>query len=103
VDVTVDIKQDFTIDKLRQLIASRNDDQDRQLRVSNDGIIYIEDDPHRNGLTEAHCALNIWNEGEGYLGHDAAQEDQFMNSIFKVLQNNWPERKAAYKVIDHDG
>lgn len=101
-DVKIDITQDFTIDKLRQLIASRNDDQDRQLRVSHEGIIYIEDDPHQHGLTETHCAFNIWNEGENYLGQDAAQSDQFMNSIFKALQDNWPKRKMPYKVIDHE-
>ena len=48
-DTHIDITQDFTMDKLRQLIASRNDDRDRQLRVSHDGIVYMEDNPPPRG------------------------------------------------------
>ncbi|WP_404471156.1 hypothetical protein LG301_10710 [Vreelandella venusta] len=99
-DIQIDITQDFTIDKLRQLIASRNDDRDRQLRVSHDGIIYIEDNPHQHDLSDTYFAFGVWNEGEGYVGAAAAQDDDHIGRVFNAIQANWPKRKAPYKVVD---
>ena len=67
-DTQIDITQDFTMDKLRNLIASRNDNRDRQLRVSHDGIVYMEDNPHHVDLSDTYFALDVWNEGEGCGG-----------------------------------
>ncbi|MGO2201221.1 hypothetical protein [Pseudomonas helleri] len=44
----------FTLDDVRQLIASKDDSVDRQLRVTDDGIAYISDitgAEHKDGLS----------------------------------------------------
>lgn len=80
----------FTIDNVKRLIASKDDSAPRQLRVNSLGIAFLSDEIGNINIDGLSFRLEIWLEGNGYVGEDAANDDSWVNHIFKCLQKNWP-------------
>jgi hypothetical protein len=38
--------------------------------------------------------LETWLAGNGYVGSDAANDDEWIDRVCKVLQENWPDPKS---------
>jgi len=94
----------FTVDAVRALIGSVDDGASRQIRVSEDGIVYIADiDDNRlvkvGSGYRAHAAetepgdrmvgvrafLDVWKKGGDYFGADAAAEQDWPRIIYTQL------------------
>lgn len=96
----IDLKSpaSFTLDAVRQLIASEDDSADRQLRVNNDGIAFLSNETGAQNKQNILFRFETWDEGNDYTGIRASKDDEWVGRIFNALQNNWPNPSS--KVID---
>ena len=86
----------FSLEDVRQLIASKDDSEDRQLRVTADGIAYISDitgAEQREGLS---FRLATWDAGNDHTGKNASLNAFWVSTIHNVLKNNWPTPSSSY-------
>nr|WP_248099222.1 hypothetical protein [Pseudomonas fragi] len=88
--------QNFTLDDVRKLIASKDDSADRQLRVTKDGKAYLSDTTGSEDVDDLSFRLETWDEGNSYVGHSAAQDEEWVARIYKCLKNNWPAPTSKY-------
>jgi hypothetical protein len=87
----------LTHESVRDLIASASDSTHTQLRVTAAGIAFIS-----SVHFGAECIdglafrLETWNQGADYVGPNAAKDHDFVNRIYNVLKNNWPNPSSTY-------
>lgn len=93
---TVDLNQTFTTKDVAALLASKDDSQNRQLRVGTDGIAFISDDVGARNLTDIAFRLETWDRGNGYVGAEAANDPEWVARIEAVLRKNWPNPTDSY-------
>ncbi|SIO66910.1 hypothetical protein SAMN05443247_11527 [Bradyrhizobium erythrophlei] len=79
----------FTIETVRELIASKDDSQRRQLRVSEDGVVYLSDAIGNLELDGVRFALTTWLEGNDYVGAAAAKDDKWVKSVHDTVEMHW--------------
>lgn len=87
---------EFTKDGVRRLLASKTGSESShglyQLRVTRDGIAYIEHNAFRTSQSEwqSHCVMfEKWNRS--YVGKDAASDDEWVTQVHKMLKSWWNE------------
>ena len=68
----------LTLDAVRQLLASKDDSQHRQIRVTKDGIAYLSDEVGANNIGGLAFRFETWDAGNGYCGAEAASDDKFV-------------------------
>lgn len=86
----------FTLEDVRTLIAQKDDSQDRQLRVMNDGTAVLSDDVGAVNLIGVLFRFETWNAGNDYVGAKAAQDNVWVTRIFDALKKNWPIPTTTY-------
>lgn len=94
----IDLKnpQDFTMENVRKLIASKDDSAPRQIRVTKDGIAYLSDVIGNRELDGLSFRLESLMRGNGYTGAKAAANDGWVRRIYNVLNENWPNPRSSY-------
>ena|SRR2546422_117185 len=88
--------ENFTIERVRQFIASCDDSVHRQIRVTDGGIVFISDTvgaSHTEGI--AFC-LESFIAGNDYFGAKASRDDKWVGRIHAALKNNWPHPSSPY-------
>ena len=80
----------FNLDNVKQLIASKNDSEHSQLRVTLDGIAFLSDEVGSNNIDGLAFRLETFCAGNGYTGIDASQDPDWVARIYKALSDNWP-------------
>jgi hypothetical protein len=87
----------LTHENVARLIASASDKTRAQLQVTKFGIVSISskrivggDDEH---LT---FCLESFSPGTDHVGPKAAQDDDWVKRIYKVLRENWPVPSSSY-------
>lgn len=88
----------FTIDGVRQLIASHDDSVDRQLRVTRDGYAVITDHDGPDDMDDYVLRCETWDAGNGNSGVQAARDTDRMERIYRELKRNWPTPQV--RVLD---
>lgn len=88
----------LTLDNVRQFVASKDDSQDRQLRVTTNGIAFISDDVGNTNLVDILFRFETWLLGNGYCGAEAAADGAHVREIYEDLKANWPNPKDS--IID---
>ena len=86
----------LTIEAVRQLIASKDDSQNRQLRVTKSGIAYLSDEVGADNIQNLAFRFETWISGNGYCGHQAASNNDWVREVFDDLSANWPNPKSEY-------
>lgn len=90
-EIDLNDPQSFTRENVRKLIASKDDSQNRQLRVSQRGIAFISDewtDIDPKGMALRYETLCM---GNGYLGEKAAADDDWVARVEHALRRDWAE------------
>lgn len=87
---------DFTIDNLRKLIASEDDTVPTQFRVTNDGYLILSRNVGNQNLDGIKFRLETNGAYNGYVGTEASQNDDWVNTIFNVIKKNWPDPMSPY-------
>ncbi|MEO1200794.1 MAG: hypothetical protein AAFX39_16495 [Pseudomonadota bacterium] len=94
----------FTAETVSALIGSVDDCASRQIRVSDDGMVYVADvddaglvrvgPPYRatgaltepqECLTGVRAFLDVWKAGEGFFGVDAAADSLWVETVYRQL------------------
>jgi hypothetical protein len=92
--MTIDLTQDgaLTLDSVQCLLASASDDTYTQLRVTKSGIAFIatDMDPAPSPDDLSFC-VEGFTVGAGYVGPEAAEDQEWVGRIYKVLNENWPD------------
>lgn len=97
--MSLDLTKPFTNQDVANLLASKDDTQHRQLRVTKAGMAYLSDDVGNIDTDGLSFRLETWLAGNGYTGSGAATNTGFVATIERVLRDNWPEPSSTY--IDH--
>ena len=87
---------DFTKERVRQLIAKGDDSTHTQLRVTKNGIAYLSKEVGAVNIENLAFRLETWVAGNGYVGSDAAKNDKWIDEVYKDLKENWPNPKSTY-------
>ncbi len=87
---------EFTKDGVRRLLASKTGSESShglyQLRVTKDGIAYIEHNVFRTAQSDwqNHAILfEKWNRS--YVGKGAATDDEWVSDVYEMLKRWWDE------------
>ena len=97
-----------TMDDLRALFSSRNDDECHHiLWVRNDGEVLLSGVPEEltpvgfeQNTPEMEMRYETFVQGNQYVGKGAAQDDAFMERIYKSLVKEWPKSRRR-KMVDY--
>ena len=92
----INLNEPFTFEDVAKLIASKDDSEHRQLRVTSEGIAYLSDDVGIDNLEGLAFRLETWAAGTDHAGKMAARDEKFVRSIEKVLRDNWPNPSDEY-------
>ncbi|MFW3895352.1 hypothetical protein [Pseudomonas bharatica] len=96
--MTIDLNdpRQFTLDNVRQLLASGNPMKHNQLRVSRAGQAWLSEVVGGAQLDGLLFRLETWAAGSGCVGAAAAEDDRWVRQVFKVLLDNWPRPVSDY-------
>jgi hypothetical protein len=86
----------FTLEAVRALIASKDDTKPRQLRVSEDGYLYLSDDVGNRNLEGVKFWLETLFAGNDYVGAKAAKDEKWVNSVYSIVRNAWQKGRKGY-------
>lgn len=92
----IDLSKEFNLEDVAKLLASKDDSQNRQLRVTKDGIAYISDEVGADNIDGLAFRFETWIAGNDYCGLKASQDASLVSEVFDDLKNNWPNPKATY-------
>ncbi|MCW5824903.1 MAG: hypothetical protein KIT34_19050 [Cyanobacteria bacterium TGS_CYA1] len=95
----IDLTQAFTIEDVAKLLASKDDSQLRQLRVTKNGSAYISDEVGSENIDALAFRFEIWGVGNSYCGLEASQDASWVRKVYNDLKENWPNPKSTF--IDH--
>ena len=73
-----------------------DDSKNSQLRVSKDGRAYVSYVVGAEDISNLCFRLETSIAGNGYVGPDAANDDEWIDRVYDVLQENWPNPKSSY-------
>lgn len=86
----------FTFDGVRDLIASADDSQHRQLRVTKSGIAFLSDAVGAESIDNLTFRFETWDAGNDYVGFAASQDHDWVTRIYEALKKNWPTPTDSY-------
>ena len=89
-DINLNNPKEFTLDGVRKLIASKDDSQNRQLRVTKDGKAFISDKVAAEDIENLAFRLETWGAGNSNVGDMAAKDDEWVKKVYNCLKENWP-------------
>lgn len=92
----LDLTKPFTVDDVRRLIASKDDSQARQIRVTKEGIAFLSDAVGSRDLDNILFRLETLDAGNGYTGVSAAKDDNWVRFVHERLLSNWPKPSSSY-------
>ena len=85
-----------TLENVCKFIASVDDSIDRQIRVTDGGIVFISDTFGGDNIEGILFRVETFHRGGGHFGQNAAKEDKWVKRIHAMLKRHWPTPGAAY-------
>ena len=92
----IDLNQPFTTEDVRKLIASKDDGDHRQLRVTLVGIAFLSDEVGIDNISELAFRIETFAAGTDHVGEQAAKDPEWVSRIEQVLRDNWPTPTDTY-------
>ena len=94
----IDLNNDdeFTVENVSKLLGSKTDSRNRQLRVTASGEAYLSDVVGSRETDGLALRLETWQAGNSYVGSEAANNAAFVQRIYHVLRQNWPNPTMSY-------
>ena len=86
----------LTIDNIRLLLASANDESNSQLRVNKNGILYISKVVGNIDTEDLLFRLEIWLAGNSYVGKKASEDTTWVNRVYQAVKSNWPNPSSDF-------
>lgn len=86
----------FTLESVTQLIASKDDSEHHQIRVTENGILFLSDDVGNINLDDIRFVLETWDAGNGYVGWSAALDEVWVERIYQAIKQAWEKGDRGY-------
>ena len=86
----------MTLDDVRNLIGSEDDRVDHQIRVTDDGRVFLSETVGAEGLKGIQFRFETFDAGNGYVGCAAAEDHQYIYQIYLTLKKNWENGYTGY-------
>ncbi len=86
----IDLNQPFTLEDIKELIASKDDSVHRQLRVTVDGAAFLSDVVGNIDTDGLAFSVETWSAGNGFVGEAAANDLAWVKKVEAILRENWP-------------
>ncbi|PWB35645.1 hypothetical protein DCO48_01795 [Pseudomonas sp. SDI] len=86
----------FTVEHVRQLLASADGRVHNQLRVNRAGEAWLSQVVGGRDIDGLLFRLETWAAGSGCVGEAAAADERWVLQVFNVLKNNWPKPSSDY-------
>ena len=86
----------LTQEEFKDLIASADDSVDNQIRVTEEGDIYVSTvvgDMDTDGLR---FRFETFEAGEGYVGKDAAKDARYLEGMYEDLKPYWYDGSQGF-------
>jgi len=92
--MTIDLNKEdeYTFENFQKLMASKDDSQHRQVRVTYEGIVFLSDTVGSSNLNGILFSLKTFTQGCDDVGEDAANDKGHAMRYFRGLEN-YPELK----------
>lgn len=85
----------LTIDQLRDLIVAGDDSHHNQLRITSSREIFLSDIVGLEHLEGIIGRFETFVAGNGYVGLNAALDQQFIESLYTAIQT-WKKSPCSY-------
>lgn len=95
-EIDLNNPNDFSIDSLKKLVASKESTKPTQFRVTKNGILFLSEIVGNKELSNIKFRLETNASGTDYVGKIASQNELWVNRLFKVINENWPIPSASY-------
>jgi hypothetical protein len=86
----------FTIEAVRELIASKDDSRSRQIRISEAGDVYLSDSTGFNNLDGVRARFCTFSHGTDHVGAAAAQDPVWVGRVFRAIRKHWDAGTTGY-------
>lgn len=87
---------EFTLENVAALIASKDDSCHRQIRVTANGELFLSDEVGADNTSDLAFRLETFSAGGGYTGSEAAKDIEHVRRIYECLNKNWPNPTFSY-------
>lgn len=85
----------LTIEQLKTMIAFADDSKRNQIRIKEDGTIYVSTIVGSKSLDGIAGRFETFDAGNGYVGQEAAQNQEYIERLYKAIQG-WIEHPKSY-------
>jgi hypothetical protein len=87
---------EFTLSAVRALLASKDDSQHRQIRVTKEGIAFLSDEVGNLNTAGLACRFSTLSMGTDFVGENASKDEKWVRIVYDKLKANWPEPSQNY-------
>ena len=87
---------DFNVENVRLLIKSGDKSQHSQIRVTKDGIAYLSYITGNKEIEGILFRFETLSAGTGYVGLEAAKDEDWVNRIYQALKDNGEKQTHGY-------
>lgn len=84
----IDLNDPYTSADVADLIVSKDDSQNRQLKVAHEGSSILSDVTGAKVSNKYAFVMETWGAGNDYVGAAAAEDTEWVGRIEKVLWEN---------------
>lgn len=86
----------LTRDELVELIKSGDDREDNQIRVTKNGTIFLSQTVGAENIADLRFRFETCDAGNGYVGSEAAADDDYIDALYKGLKKAWDSNRTGY-------
>lgn len=86
----------LTHEELRDLIASANDNFDNQIRVTEEGQVFISRTVGAQSIEGLRFRFETFDAGNGYVGSNAANDSSYVAETYNALKKCWDQGETGY-------
>ena len=87
---------ELTLENVAKLLASKDDSEHRQLRVSKNGVAFLSDEVGNINTDGLATRFETWCVNNGYCGEEAAKDEGWVKKVHKMLSEVWPNPKSTF-------
>lgn len=86
----------LTIEQFEDLIRNGDDSHHNQIRVDNNGNIFLSSAIGAQNLQGIKFRLETFDAGNGYVGPAAANDTRYIRKLYDGIVNAWQQGRIGY-------
>ncbi|MBK9482245.1 MAG: hypothetical protein IPO02_09785 [Bacteroidetes bacterium] len=87
---------EFTLENIKKLIASEDDSVHTQFRVTSDNYLFLSKSVGNRDLEGIKFRIETNAAYNGYVGEEAASNNEWVPRIYNVIKKNWENPFLSY-------